>query len=264
MMTLDPCEDVLRSVHRSSVFDDVLKIYREKSILREFPIHVEFEGEMAVDQGGVTRDMYSAFWEECYSTIFDGSTLLVPMLSPQMDTAVLPVVGSIVSHGYLVSGFLPVRIALPCLIGILCGPGAPLPQSILCEAFLDYISATEREVFKDALGVCNGAFSSEVQEKLLSTLSRFGCRQMPSPSNLNTCLIQVAQFEFCSKPEAAVSLMHSGVPLSHADFWQQRSVEGISSIYKTLAVSSRKVLDIYSPATRLSECCRRACFWLSP
>lgn len=72
----------------------------------------------------------------------------------------------------------------------------------------------------------NGAFSSQLQEILLNILSRFGCRQMPTPSNLRACLIQVAQFEFCSKPAAAVSLMHSGVPSMHANFWQQRSVEG--------------------------------------
>ena len=244
MMALDPSEGLLHSVHRSSLFDNVVKIYREKSILCEFPIHMEFEGEMAVDQGGVTRDMYSGFWEECYSKIFDGSTLLVPMISPQMDTAVLPIVGSIMSHGYLASGFLPVRIALPCLISILCGPGASIPQPMLCEAFLDYISAIERDIFKDALSMCSGTFSCEVQEKLLGTLSRFGCRQMPTPSNLKTCLIQVAQFEFCSKPAAAVSLMHLGIPPNHANFWQRSSVVGISSIYRTLAVSSRKVLDI--------------------
>ena len=90
--------------------------------------------------------MFSAFWYKCYSTLFDGSTLLVPMLCPQTDTSLLPVVGSIMSHAYFVSGFLPVRIALPCITRILCGPVATIPRPILCEAFLDYISATERAI----------------------------------------------------------------------------------------------------------------------
>ena len=34
MMTLDPIEGELHSVHRSSVLGDMLKIYSEKSILR--------------------------------------------------------------------------------------------------------------------------------------------------------------------------------------------------------------------------------------
>lgn len=130
-------------------------------------------------------------------------------------------------------------------MGILLGPRASIPDWIRCDAFLDYVSATEREVFKDALGGSCSAFSPEVQEKLLSTLSRFGCPQMPTPSNqLMACLLQVARFEFCSKPAAAISLMHSGVPLCHTGFWRERAVEGLSSIYKALAVSSRKVLDI--------------------
>lgn len=243
-MTLDTRNGLLRSVSRCNVFEDVLKMYKEEPVLNEYPMDVEFKGEMAVDQGGVTRDMFSAFCEKCYSALFEGSTLLVPMLSPQTDTSVFPVVGCIISHAYLVSGFLPVRIALPCIIGILCGPGAHMSQSILCEAFLDYISATERSLFKDALSTHSSAFSPDVQEKLLSTLSRFGCRQMPTPSNLKTCLLQVAHFEFCCKPAAAISLMHSGIPPTHSEFWRTRSVQGVCSIYRTLAVSCSKVLDI--------------------
>lgn len=244
MTELNTTYGLLRKVKRISVFEDVLEMYKKKSIMGEYPIRVAFEGEMAIDQGGVTRDMFSAFWDECYSSMFDGSTLLVPMLCPQTDTSVFPVVGSIISHAYLVSGFLPVRIALPCIIGILLGPSASITQSVLCEAFLEYISATERTIFKDALDTSTCTFSLEVQEKLLSTLSRFGCRQLPTPSNLKTCLVQVAQFEFCCKPAAAISYMHSGIPPSHAAFWVSQSVTGICSIYKTLAVSCRKVLDV--------------------
>ena len=42
---------------------------------------------MAMDVGGVSRDVYSAFWEECYQKMFDGSGLLVPMTSAQIDTS---------------------------------------------------------------------------------------------------------------------------------------------------------------------------------
>lgn len=38
--------------------------------------------------------------------------------------------------------------------------------------------------------------------------------------------------------------MHLGVPSNHAAFWHERALECISSIYTTLAVSCRKVLDI--------------------
>ena len=124
--------------------------------------------------------------------MFDGSMLFVPMLSPQTDTSVLPILGRILSHAYLVCGFLPVRVALPCPVKILCGPSLDIPQSLLCDAFLDYISATERTLFKDAVTSESTTFPREMQESLLSTLFRFGCRQMPTPLNLRTCFFQVA------------------------------------------------------------------------
>ena len=33
-------------------------MYWELTVLSEYPIHIEFEDEMAVDQGGATRDVF--------------------------------------------------------------------------------------------------------------------------------------------------------------------------------------------------------------
>lgn len=64
MMTLDTRVGLHCSVKRN-VYEDVLKMYRELTVLSKYPIHIEFEDEMAVDQG-VTRDMFSAFWDKCF------------------------------------------------------------------------------------------------------------------------------------------------------------------------------------------------------
>ena len=56
----------------------------------------------------------------------------------------------IISHGYLVTGHFPVRIALPTLLNMLLGP-QNVPTHILLEAFLDFVSSHERVVFKQAL-----------------------------------------------------------------------------------------------------------------
>ena len=220
------------TICRSSVYEDVLQLYQAGTILQECPI----------DQGGVTRDMYSAFWDACYSKLFDGSNLLVPLLHPQTDTSIFPIIGRIISHGYLVSGYLPVRVALPCLLGILCGPGTVVPQQVLQDTFLDYISVTEKSLFKEALSA--GVFTEDVKEKLMNTLARFACRQLPTPAGLIKCLENIAHYEFCCKPTAAVALIHSGIPASHTYFWCAKGAHGICSIYKTLTVSTSKVLGV--------------------
>ena len=135
-----------------------------------------FVDEIAVD---VQRDMYSGFWENAYSSLFEGSTLVTPMVHPQTDMSVLPILGRILSHGYLVSDFLPVRIAM------LLGPSTPIARMVLLESFLDFISNVERTIFKRALlHVEDNTFPSIVQEELMTCLSRFGCRVVPAPSSL--------------------------------------------------------------------------------
>ena len=51
------------------------------------------------DGGGVCRDMFLGFWNEAYKLFFDGSSLLVPVLHPNVDMLSLPKLGAILSHG---------------------------------------------------------------------------------------------------------------------------------------------------------------------
>jgi len=53
-------------------------------------------------------------------------------------------VGSILPHEYLVAGILPVRITLSTLLCILLGPTTLLPQDILMNAILDFVTNDEK------------------------------------------------------------------------------------------------------------------------
>ena len=138
------------SVDRQFLFRDVIALYRRQEIVNECPIAITFVDEIDVHRGGVQRDMYSGFWEKAYS-LFDGSILVTLMVHPQTDMSVLPILGRILSHGYLVAEFLPLRIALPTLTAMLLGPSTPIATNVVLESFLDFISNVERTTFKRAL-----------------------------------------------------------------------------------------------------------------
>lgn len=128
--------------------------------------------------------MFSEFWDAVYGKLFEGATTLTPMIHPQLDFSVHPILGRILSHGLLIVGILPIRVALPSLISMLLGPYALIPTHIIINSFIDYISASERRTLKDALTFDKeGSFPPSVQDNL-NVLSRFGCRQLPKPSNL--------------------------------------------------------------------------------
>ena len=69
---------------RDRVYDNWPSLYTKKleQILKEFPFRVHYRDEKAIDTGGVSRDVFSAFWEHVYLKQFNGGDILVPALIP--------------------------------------------------------------------------------------------------------------------------------------------------------------------------------------
>ena len=80
----------------------------------------------------------------------------------------------------------------------------------------------------------------DLQGKLLS---RFGCRQIPTPNNIQQLIIDVARHEFLVKPLGALYALHSGVPQVHQGFWSQFSLQELFALYATLNATPAIVLD---------------------
>ena len=71
-------------VLRENIFENVIHLYATNlgRILSEYPFRV---GERAVDLGGVSRDMFKAFFDRAYQKLFDGCTLLTPAIHPNIN-----------------------------------------------------------------------------------------------------------------------------------------------------------------------------------
>jgi len=74
-----------------------------------------------------------------FKQLFEESNILIHLLHPQSDISLFPTLGRIISHGYL-----PVRIAVPTLIGILLGP------TIISSIPKSYVSMFESEKLQNA------------------------------------------------------------------------------------------------------------------
>lgn len=100
--------------------------------MNEFPFHVSFDAEHAVDSGGVARDMFSGFWLCAFDKFFDGSGSLVPATHPTIDVSVFLMLGKILSHGYIACGFLSVHLSFPVIAAVLLGPDVQISDTVLC------------------------------------------------------------------------------------------------------------------------------------
>ena len=241
-------------VDRENLYEDVLDMHREGGVVGEYPLSVKYKGENAVDDGGVQRDVFSAFWVEAYIHLFEGAKTLIPMVQPGIDISTFSIIGRIISHGYLASGFLPIRIALPSLISMILGPSITIPSSIIIESFIEYVSEVERVTLKSALA-SSVPFSSSMAEDLVNILSRFGCRQRPTHLNLSKVIEDVARYEFCVKPAAALALIHTGIPQNHKLFWEKKSASDVHALFYRMSVTPSKVLSFleFSFATNENE-----------
>ena len=75
--------------------------------------------------------MFSGFWSHAFEKFFDGSGSLIPATHTTIDMSVFPMLGKILSHGYIACGFLPVHILFPVIAAVLLGPDV---QIIMCFA----------------------------------------------------------------------------------------------------------------------------------
>ena len=66
-------------------------------VLAEYPFRTRFIGDVAVDLGGGTRDVFSAFFEEAYIQCFDSSSLLTPSDNPFLDPGTISILTGILT-----------------------------------------------------------------------------------------------------------------------------------------------------------------------
>ena len=162
--------------------------------------------------------MFSAFFDDLYLRLFDGSSLLYPAVHASIDVNAFTSIGTILSHAYLIAGIFPDRIAFPCLAAALLGPNTTVPESLLRDSFVSSLSAHESDVVHCALrmGICE--YPSDLRHDLISILASQGCREIPNGANLKRLLVQAARHMFLIKPAAALYMLNNGIPQQHRSF----------------------------------------------
>jgi len=250
MESINASSGPARIIDRTTIYEAVMKMYNQEEIALEYPLFIKFTGELGIDEGGVQRDMLTAFWDEAYTRLFEGSTTVIPMIHSQMDMSTFTTLGKVVSHGFLATGIIPDRIGLPSQLVALIGPDVKLLPTVLLNAFLDYISVAERELFKAAQE--KTTFEPDFSSQILSVLSRFGCRVVPTPSSLIAITENAARFEFCLKPAAALATMYSGIPSCHRAYWDGKSADVLVKLHHRLTVTPSKVLAMLDVSSFIS------------
>jgi len=166
--------------------------------------------------------MFSGFWLDAYLRAFDGGSELIPAVHPHTDMAIYSVLGTVLSHGFVLSGFLPTHLAFPVVASTAHGPMVAIPDTIIVQSFSDYLSSYDSTVIQEALVLASNLqlkkFADDQLSQLINILSLLGCREMPSPTNLKCLIVEVARHELLIKPLGALYALRSGVRDELSDF----------------------------------------------
>ena len=233
----------IREIERANLFSTVLQLFASEDVTREYPLRIRFKGELAIDAGGVFREMVSAFWEIVYTKCCDGDSLLVPLVHPGSDAGMFTKLGRILSHGYMQCGFLPLRIAFPTLATMLLGVRLCIPNTFLVSAFIDSLNSYEQGLLKAGMDSKN-EFSCDFQTKLVTIVSRFGGRELPTRNNLQEIVLQLAKDQFQVKPLPATIAINAGIPDSQRVFWDSKTLADIYLLYRSMVATPAKVTEI--------------------
>ena len=63
----------------------LMQEYASDSIQHKYSVYFHYKGELAVDTGGASRDVFATFWGKAYEHMFDGVGTVVPLVMPQTD-----------------------------------------------------------------------------------------------------------------------------------------------------------------------------------
>ena len=219
-------------VHREQVLKELIAHFSDDGLTKaDIKIQLVLPDgniEKAYDDGGVVRDCLSEFWTEFYDQCTVGSTLKVPFLRHDFGQQQWESVGRILAFGWEREKYLPVKIAPVLLEQAALG----YVKSDLVENFLKYLPESERTVFES----WQSDFDTVDQEELIDILDNNSCRRIPTASNANEILQELAHKTLVQEPAYVIEQWAKILSMA------KHSLQEISKVYETLQPTVRKVL----------------------
>lgn len=236
-------EETKLIIHRGHVFTELLEAFSkhdlQNSKLRLEMILPNEESEMAEDAGGVFRDAISEFWDEFYENCTTGTSFKVPYVRHDFGEKQWKAVADIILRGYKEESYFPVKLAPAFIKNVL---DTEVTEEVLVNNFLQYISESEADVLRTAMGNYSDADNGELPEMF----SNYDSKWFPTEKNIKQLTIDLAHKELIQKPAFIAKCFRNR-------FASLLSSVDIDSIYKCLVPTVKNILDKISISEEMSS-----------
>lgn len=219
----------------------MLQAFTEPDIIST-EVKFSFLNEKGVDTGGVSRDVYGAFWSELFEVAALGENERVPCIRSDMGVDEWTAVGRILIKGFRDIGFFPIRLCKAFMFAVLFGVDSVAPDALL-SSFKEYISIHEANTLAKALSDFEHLDNDE-KDDLVDILQRFEVRSLPSTkSELQDMITGISHKELIQKPKYILDCL----AYTCKELLQTESFNNCSNIVKffhSLKPSAKKVTKL--------------------
>lgn len=229
-------------VNRVDILGSLIDLYTSDPNVTQSEIRINFEGESGLDGGGLAREAYAIFWEAFEKEYLEGREEKVLICIPKLVNCYFHI-GQILSHGYILTGFIPLCFSKPVIQMLVSGRYDDISEEDMIASFLKYVDSFEEQSIRDCLAGNGDPTNNDV---IVSMLSRFKYHSRPTKENFRSTLLSVSRFVLLCQPFFAISEIRRGMQETHPQLW--------ASCSHTLAESL-----VYHLGLRVSVC--GTCLW---
>ncbi|KAI9518339.1 hypothetical protein NQZ68_038610 [Dissostichus eleginoides] len=196
---------------RLNIVQDVLNVFMDPKVM-EVQLTMELINEKALDREGVSREVYSAFWE-LFMQQCEGEDERLPRLRPDYSEKEWQAVGVSSVH-----------------------------EELSMMSFLRYLALTERESVEKVL---EGNLEGIDEEDLLDLSSRMGSHCLPSKDKIRAAIVVMAHKALLQEPKFIIDCFHSSI---HKAVPRLLTKESIMELYENKRPTNRKVAQRIKPS----------------
>ncbi|XP_007544337.1 uncharacterized protein LOC103132471 [Poecilia formosa] len=229
----------LKKLYRNKVVEDLLAVFMENNILNQ-TLKMEFVNERAIDDAGVSREVYTAFWEQFLEQC-KGETERVPRLRPDFCESEWQAIEHIWVKGFLDHGVIPVRLSkafiLACVHGI-----ESVDDDVVIPSFLNYLPLVERSAVEKAL---QGTMDQGDEEDLLDLFTRMGSHFLPPNENIQQAIETMAHKAILQEPKYILDCFSTSMSCVQVELADKKS---LLSLYEKKKASGKRLLQLFESA----------------
>ena len=197
--------EVTITIHRSCILQELVTVFKSTEIFQS-KLRFTLVNEKGVDVTGVTRDVYSTFWQEFALRRTRGEKERVPAHFEKYAEEEWRAIGRILCKGQMDVAYFPIQLSKAFVISLLFGKAAITPD-VLWSSFLEFITQSEKDAVERSISNSKDEDDDDILEDLLCRMDCSYIPDMEQAGEFRSFLLGVAHKEIIQDSKFAMEEM---------------------------------------------------------